>query len=217
MDSKIINAVNRELGDSLSDEQIKAMRKVDIFDKYINSFKEKISSSEVCFAVLSIYGVELETVPVLLKEDFSSPRDLIDRYLNQSEGVVTSEKIREIINHIFGVNLFGISSLYGSGISLYSKNRWMCKNEDALFEVHTGPRDIDAIVYPTKYFMERTGLTQLPNELQKSLIGLGYYYDEKIGSYYYLNPTGEPVPDAFKVRTMGTIIEVVRHSYSDLI
>lgn len=191
--------------------------KVEIFDHYFDTFEGTITSSEVCSAILSIYGVEIDTVPVLLNEAFTSPRDLIDKYIKQAEGNLTAVKIREIINMLFGVNLFGISTLYGSGISLYSKNRWMCKNDLALFEVHTGPKDIDVIVYPTEYFKEKTGLTGLPEELIQSLSELGYYYDEKVGSYYYLNPTGESVHDSFKVKTMGTILGIIGKSYSHLI
>jgi hypothetical protein len=191
--------------------------KVEILDHYFDNFEGTISSSEVCSAIESIYGVEIDTAPVLLNEAYTSPRDLIDKYLNKAEGTLTAVKIREIINMIFGVNLYGISTLYGSGISLYSKNRWMCKNDDALFEVHTGPSDIDAMVYPTEYFMEKTGLTGLPEELIQSLSNLGYYYDEKVGSYYYVNPTGEPVHDSFKVKTMGTILGIIGKSYSHLI
>ena len=49
---------------------------------------------------------------------------------------------------------------------------------------------------------------ELPIELINTLISLGYYFEENDGSYYYSNPTGEPVPDAFKGQTMMAIRKV---------
>ena len=38
--------------------------KVEIFDHYFDSFEGKITCSEVCSAVQTIYGVEIETAPL---------------------------------------------------------------------------------------------------------------------------------------------------------
>ena len=71
-------------------------------------------------------------------------------------------------------------------------------------------------VFPTNYFTEQTGLVEVPIDLQHSLTSLGYYFDENINSYYFLNPTGEAVPDEFKVKTMGAILGVIKNSFSNV-
>jgi hypothetical protein len=211
MVSKILEGVKltltRENGGYLSDEEVRGLKKAVIMDKYLASLGVTVSSSDIFFAIKTIFDIDLTTKPVLSNES-------LEQYLNHSE--VTGAKIREIINDIYGVNLDAISSLEGSRISLFSKGQWIVQNDRDLFVVHTGIRDIDARVYPTTFFMERTGLSELPDQLKQSLTKLGYDYDESIGSYFYSNPTGDPVPDSFKGRTMGALIDVVRGSYSDI-
>ncbi len=199
------------------------MKKAEMMDKHLESYGKRISSSEICHVVDLIFKINLDETPILSKEkeevdgiSSSTGREIIDYHLNQYDGDITGAEIRKIINEIFGVNLEGISSLERARISLYSKGQWIVRHEKDLFVVYTGASDIDVKVYPTNYFTEQTGLVELPSDLQHALTSIGYHFDEKIGSYYFSNPTGEAVPDAFKGKTMGAILGVIQQSFSNL-
>lgn len=213
------------------DDQIEVMTKIEVMDKYFDSFEENINSSEICRFVKSMFNFDLDATPVLSKElekaleVVSSTKDrtilplsrvVIDSYLYQDGKKVTGAEVRKIINQIFGINLGAIASLEGARISIYSKDQWVVQHKKDLFVVHTGTGDVDVKIFPTKYFTEQTGLEVLPNDLKHSLTSMGFYYDEKIGCYYFANPTGEAVPDGFKGQTIGAIIKVINNSYSYL-
>jgi len=199
------------------------MKKAEMMDKYLDSYGKRISSSEICHVVDLMFKINLDETPILSKEkeevdgvSSSIGREVIDSHLNQYDRDITGAEIRKIINEIFGVNLEAISSLEGARISLYSKGQWIVQHEKDLFVVYTGASDVDVKVFPTNYFTEQTGLVELPSDLQHALTSIGYYFDEKIDSYYFLNPTGEAVPDAFKGKTIGAILGVIQHSFSNL-
>lgn len=227
---RLITTLEKELGDKYSQselgDQIESMTKAEIMDKYFDSFEDKIDSSEICRFVMSIFNFDLDIKPVVsnelekamsLKEETGiSSRIVIDSYLHQDEKKVTGAAIRRIINQIFGINLDAISSLEGARISLYSKDQWVVQDDKDLFVVHTGNDDIDVKIYPTKYFTEQTGLDTLPDDLQHSLSSMGYYYNEEMNSFYFKNPSGEPVTDAFKGQTMGAIMNIMKQSYTNL-
>lgn len=200
------------------------MKKVEMMDQSLKSYGKGISSSEICKVVDSIFTINLDKIPLLAKEkgetssigNECTSREAIDSYLQQCNKEITGVEIRNMINAIFGVNLDGISSLEGARISLYSKGQWILRDERDLFVVSTGAGDVDVKVFPTNYFVEQTGVGELPIELQQLLIDSGYSYDEEIGHYYFLNPTGEAVEDAFKGKTMGAILNVIQQSFSHL-
>lgn len=204
------------------------MTKAEMMDQALDSYGKRISSSEICKAVDSIFKINLDEIPILFKEkegaagvssstrNVLESREAIDSHLDQYDKEITGAEIRKMINELFGVNLDAISSLEGARISLYSKGQWVVQHEKDLFVVDSGAGDIDVKVYPTTYFTEQTGLVELPTDLQHSLTSIGYYYDEKIGRYYFLNPTGEAVLDAFKGKTIGAILKVIQHSFSNL-
>ncbi len=203
--------------------------KVEMMDKHINTYEGKINSSELHSIVKTIFGFDLDKMPILAKEiaeplkehaltGYTIPlsRIVMDTFLKKLGKDVTPENIRKIINQIFGTNLEGISSLEGAKISLFSKGQWITRNNKDLFEVHTGIGDIDVWIIPSKYLTEQTGLEELPTELKQSLDSIGYYYDEAIGSYYYSNPTGKAVPDDFKGQTIGAIKRIIQNLYAHL-
>lgn len=195
------------------------MTKIEMMDKYLSS--SKISTPEICTVVNKVFGINLDAVSILHKENTESAntidaRATIDMYLDQYEKKMTGEDIRDMLNQIFGINLNAIATLEQERISLYSKGQWVVKNDKDLFIVYTGMEDIDVKVFPTKYFTEQTGLDVLPNELQHLLTSIGFYYDEKIHSYYYANPTGKAVTDDFKAQTIGAIVEVIHKFHSHL-
>ncbi|TQR18715.1 hypothetical protein FG384_15720 [Psychrobacillus vulpis] len=205
------------------------MSKIELMDRYIYSFEEQISSSEICKFVDTVFGINLESVLVLDKKSLQAPssnnmdqstmspsRTVIDSYLDLAKHKMTGMEIRKMLNQIFGINLDGISALEKERISLFSKGQWVVQNAKDLFIIHTGIEDVDVTVLPSIYFMEHSGLEGLPSELQNSLSHLGYNHDKKIRGYYFSNPSGMAVTDQFKGQTIGAIIEVIRKSYSDL-
>jgi hypothetical protein len=202
------------------------MAKVATMDKYLDSYGKAICSSDIFEVVNSVFEINLDKAPILTKvdtiESFSSKgensmsRIVMDSYLNQYDKETTGADIRAMINEIFGVNLEAISSLEGARISLYSKDQWVVQHEKDLFVVHTGTGDTDVKIYPTKYFTEQTGLEKLPTDLEILLTDLGYSFNEEMSSYYFLNPTGEAIPDVFKGETMGVILKVIHQSLTNL-
>ncbi|WP_244933623.1 hypothetical protein [Neobacillus mesonae] len=208
------------------DAQMKAMRKAQLMDLFIDSFEGNISSSEICDFVKAIFDFDLDVMPILSKElveqtlapESNEPliRQIIDTYLNRRDQRPDGPGIRQMINQVLGINLDAISSLEGARISLFSKGQWVVYHAHDLFIVDTGAGDIDVSVYPTKYFTEQTGLEELPSDLQQALSKIGYRRGGKPGSYYFITPTGEPVPDSFKGQTMGAILKVIHDSYLQL-
>ncbi|MGJ7922635.1 hypothetical protein [Neobacillus sp. LXY-4] len=221
-------ALRKELDGARSDdalnEQILSMTKIEIMDKYFESNHKKITSDEICKIVSALFGFNLDNVLILTKDidvelELVSPaeptlaRKLISSYLNQEDKVITGKEIRTLINDIFGINLEGISSLEGAGISLFSKGQWVLQQEKDLFVVHTGTGDVEVKIFPTRYFTEQTGLASLPVNLINALTEIGYSFDEKLGGCTYTNPTGEAVTDSFKGQTIGATIQEIRQSY----
>ena len=195
------------------------IKKIDVMDEYIDA-QNVITSLEVCSIVKSVFGFDLETKPVLSKEivesgEFSSIA-AIELGLSKLGESKSGSEIRKLINELFGINLDAISSLFGSRISLFSKEQWVVQQERDLFVVHTGLADVDVKIFPTSYFTKQTGQTTLPEELQQALTSLGFYYDETIGSFYYSNPTGEAIQDSFKGQTIGAVLKIIQKSYQNI-
>ncbi|PYF07920.1 hypothetical protein [Ureibacillus chungkukjangi] len=200
------------------------LKKIEIMDDYIDT-QDVTTSSEICSIVNSVFGFDLETKPILSKEFLESgelplsnspAKYAIDLGIAKHGGNISGAEIRQLINGIFGINLDAISSLDGSRISLFSKEQWIMQQKNDLFVVHTGFADVDVKIFPTDYFIEQTGLTTLPDELQQELTKLGFSYDENIGSFYYSNPTGEAIQDSFKGQTIGSVLKVIQNSYQNI-
>ncbi|WP_281974337.1 hypothetical protein [Halobacillus litoralis] len=222
---------------------IDKMNKVEVMDNYLNRTGKKVKPEEIRDIVSQVYGIDLNTISELgagkqtsaysdhvfekvekgLKADVSvatlmslSKKEIMDLYWAGFEGQMDGADMRRMINEVFGINLEGIANLEGSGVSLFSKEQWISQYERDLFVVHTGFTDVDVWVYPTKYFKEQTGLTELPQQLKNKLRDLGFSYNDEVDGYYYSNPTGESVPDDFKGKTLGAIIGVANEGYSEL-
>ncbi|MEJ9115400.1 hypothetical protein LAV76_21770 [Bacillus paramobilis] len=201
------------------------VKKVELMDKHLDSYQGKITSTEICNIVMSIFKFDLTTKPVLSKEwimagAVSSTENIakmaIDSTLAHYGEKVTGIEIRQLINQIFGINLDAISSLEGARISLFSKEQWVVRDEQDLFVVHTGLGDVDVKIFATDYFTKQTGLEELPKTLQQSLTNFGFSCDKGNGYYYYSNPSEEAIPDAFKGQIIGTILKVIHDSYQSL-
>lgn len=197
--------------------------KVGAMDERIQAFTGTLEGKAICQTVLDVYGINYCIVPVLDKEigplvkghpDASIAA--IDLYLSRCSEPLDGPVIRKMMNRLFGTNLEGIASLSRTRISLFTKGQWIAKKEKDLFAIHTGREDIDVKVIPTQYFIEKTGCTVLPEALAVRLYALGYRFNPAIGAYYYSNPEGVSVPDAFKGKTIGSINEVTEQHFSQL-
>ncbi|MGP4077474.1 hypothetical protein [Halobacillus sp. K22] len=220
---------------------IEKMSKVEVMDRYLDSNGKKVKSTDIPRIVNQIYSIELERISALGAGKQGYPKEIIngvkkslpqcadgediqafsklkvlDLYLKSYGKKIDGPEIRRVINQIFGINLDGISSLEGSGVSLYSKDQWISQYDQDLFVVHTGLTDVDVWIYPTEYFTEQTGLKQLPKGLQNQLKNLGYRYHEEVGALYYADPKGESVPDEFKGQTLGTLIQYIQANNQNL-
>jgi len=223
-------------------EQIERMSKVNVMDTYIRSFPNDLTGSRVREIVHQIYKIDLDAISdlgagtkqsvypdqitkaikqIVDVDDIDSyihnlsKSEVMDLYLESYHYELAPSDIRVAINLIFGTNLDGISTLENSGIGLFSKGQWINQSSEDLFVVHTSDDDVDVKIYPTDYFKKRTGLDELPSDLQDSLKELGYYFNEEIGAYYYADPHGQSVPDRFKGQTLGLLIGYISTNYSD--
>lgn len=192
--------------------QSRQMTKVEAMDNLMETFEKGINSSEIIHLIHHVFKFDLESTPNLP----TLPRAAIDAYLEHCGNKVTGAEIRMMINQNFGINLEALSALEGARISIYSKSQWMLRHDQDLFEIHTGIGDVDVRMVPTTYFTEQTGSRELPMDLINALTTLGFYYEEESGGYYFSNPAGEPVPDAFKGQTMMAIRKAIHQSYSHL-
>jgi hypothetical protein len=197
-------------------------------DHYLESIGVPFGYPEVQHIVQSLFGIDLDTKTLLsaegkealallpVKTNHPLARTLLQSTIENSSKQLNGAEIRQIINQFFGINLDAISALEKARVSIYSKEQWIVQQPRDLFVVHTDPSDITVKIYPTPYFIENTGREELPKALQQALAGLGYEYDEKEGSSSFANPTGEPVEDAFKGRTIGAITQVIQQSYTNI-
>ncbi|ASF41269.1 hypothetical protein CEH05_19705 [Halobacillus halophilus] len=220
---------------------IEKMSKVEVMDRYLASYGKKVDAKEIPRIVNQIYSIDLERISELgagnqtypdeiiqgVKESLPkwldeedipslSKLEVLDLYLASYGKKIDGPEIRRVLNQIFGINLDGISSLEGSGVSLFSKDQWISQYDQDLFVVQTGLTDVDVWIYPTDYFTAQTDLEQLPEELQNQLEKLGYRYNEEVGALYYADPDGNSVPDQFKGQTLGTLIQFIQTNYQNL-
>ncbi|WP_138494491.1 hypothetical protein [Paenibacillus pinistramenti] len=213
------------------------MDKTEVMDKFLLNWEGTISSAVLFQIVEAVFGISLQQVPVLAAEpelaaaaentaapalSLIDPGAAMDKQLAvmSAEAWTSGAELRQAINAVFGVNLDAIAGLGQCRISLHSKGQWIVRNDRDLVLVWTGAGDVDVRVSPTRYFTEHTGLNSLPHELRSKLAGLGYTSETADGagaeSFYYAQPDGQPVPDAFKGQTMGAIIQTLRVGYMDL-
>lgn len=199
------------------DDKVRAM------DERIEAFTGRPEGKAICQTVLEVYGIDYCVVPVLHKEIAPLVKSVtdpsiaaIELYLSRCTEPLDGPVIRKMMNQLFGTNLEGIAALSRTRICLFTKGQWIAKKDKDLFAIHTGREDIDVKVIPTLYFIEKTGCHSLPEVLADRLYALGYRFNETIGAYYYSNPEGVSVPDAFKGKTIGSIVEVTEQHFSHL-
>ncbi|WP_051254740.1 hypothetical protein [Halobacillus kuroshimensis] len=229
---------------SEAESSMETMNKADIMDHYLDRNHRRVTPYTLIRVVDAVFSIDLQAISdlgvgkqtssysddVLERVREASPKPLSDEDISQLSKVrvmelywlsyqkrLTADERYTMINEIFGVNLVGIAGLEGTGVALFSKNQWISQYDTDLFIVETGSDDVDVWVYPTEYFKQQTGLEENPEELNNRLTKLGFSYSEEKGAFYYADPNGESVPDAFKGQTLGTIIGFIQEQYKDLL
>lgn len=219
-------------------EKVEDLTMVQAMDRYLDFVGKTITADEVEEAVEGVFDVSLQIasdagagtqvgtysddilsgIQSVLKKDVGdvesyiqdlSKLEVFELYLESLGKHPEGPEIRQAINQIFGINLDGVSKLEGIGIAIYSKEQWIIQSDQDYFIIDTGLTDVDVSIRVTDYYTELTGETELPDELARQLEALGYYYNEEVGTLYYANPTGESVPDEFKGKTIGTLIQYI--------
>lgn len=142
--------------------------------------------------------------------------EVMDRYLLAYGNSITGLEIRRIVNEIFGVNLSALATLDKARLSIFSKGQWILQNKTDIFSVYTGKGDKDVKISATKYFIEKIGSDQFPNELHDFLIDIGFSYHTDMKSYNYSNPTGQSISDSFKGQLIKTLVTFVQDHYYNL-
>lgn len=138
---------------------------------------------------------------------------VMDRYSKMHGYKLSGEEYRVLINQIYGVNLDGIASLEHAQVAIHSKGQWILKSDQDLIILRSSLDDVEVFVAPTDYYTNLTGSTELPDSLIAKLSSMGFTYDEPTNAYYYANPTGESIPDAFKGQTLGTIVGTIKTEF----
>ncbi|WP_241536066.1 hypothetical protein [Indiicoccus explosivorum] len=195
----------------------------DVFDIDLDLISEQNYGSK-----LSAYApdvMEALRVSLRLEPDDASRDDFImdlpksevmDRYIGVHGYDLTGAESRILINQIFGVNLDGISKLEHAQLGISSKGQWIVRSETDLFLITSTLDDVGVYVETTDYYEQVTGTDEMPESLKDSLLSSGFVYDAATDRYFYSNPTGESVPDAFKGRTIGMLlgaIQQINHNF----
>ncbi|MHC8517824.1 hypothetical protein [Sporosarcina sp. ITBMC105] len=168
-------------------------------------------------AVMEILRLDLG----LERDDISRDQDIMamkknhvmDRYSKMFRYKLSGPEYRFLINQIYGVNLDGIANLEHAQVAIYSKGQWILKSDQDLIILRSSLDDVEVYVAPTDYYTALTGSTELPASLIAKLASMGFTYDEPTNAYYYANPTGESIPDAFKGQTLGTIVGTIANEF----
>lgn len=170
-------------------------------------------------AVMKSLRMSFNEKPTSTKQDARimelKKSDVMDRYIKEHDNRLTGAESRILINQIFGVNLDGISTLEYSQLAISSKGQWILKSDTDLFILESSLDDVDVSVYATSHFEQVTGSKKLPESLKTKLMNLGFTYNEETELLYYINPTGESVPDAFKGQVLGIIVGTIMAEYKN--
>jgi hypothetical protein len=140
-----------------------------------------------------------------------SKNEVLDRVLKSSGFQMTGWEVRRIINHIYGINLDGISALENSGISIFSKGQWIIRSSRDLFVIASSPDDVEIYVFTAPFYRKYYGQRGIPKTLAQDLEKLEFVYDKTHGHYKWFNPTGESAPDVFKTEAISSLLKEIKN------
>lgn len=185
--------------------------KTEKMDQYIEVRQDALDAETIRQAISRAFAVDVNK---LSDKEGMSFDTVIASLLDRQGREVKGSEIRNLINERFGANLDALSGLEGSGVSIYSKGQWMTRDEKGLFVIRTDLKDIEASVYPTEYYKEKTGKAELPAHLVESLTKLGYTCQENLQCCQFREPGGKAVKDEFKGRTVGALLEAIKKDFT---
>ncbi|MER2260493.1 MAG: hypothetical protein ABS934_00675 [Psychrobacillus sp.] len=220
IDKVIVQTLERDGVDkALMEDTLVKMSKIEAMDRY---FEEIDATTEsIAHYIYYAFYIDLNKAYLLdmeitekLKEP--SPKAAITWSLENQQQDWTGEQIRNLLLKLFGINTNGLAFLENKRISLYSKKQWILKQDNDLFIVSTGVKDIDVYILATDYFKQKTGLDGLPKNLHEKLNELGFTYNEEKMCYYYCTENDQSVEDSFKGQVLNSLIEAARTTYDNL-
>lgn len=177
-------------------------------DRLMEGCTPPMGSTDIVNCVKQAFDIDLMKIPVLSGD--SNGAEALEGWLERRGGRATGAEARQAVNEIFGVNLDALSALEGKRISLFSKGQWILRRQEDLFAVHTGTGDADVTITSTSHYRRLAGSDRLPDGLLDALQELGFRSDETAaGSCTYASPIGEAVEDAFKGRTIKTVLDAI--------
>ncbi|PLS18915.1 hypothetical protein CVD28_00505 [Bacillus sp. M6-12] len=139
---------------------------------------------------------------------------LISSYGKTMDKRATMRDFSKIVNEVYGVHLTGINSLKHSRVSLFAKGQWILRHKTDLVVVQTSEGNKELNISLTDYFVERTGLSEFPLEIQESLHFLGMSYNEEERAFSYQDPNGGAVSDIFIGKALKAVTTVIQNSYA---
>ncbi|TVP87678.1 MAG: hypothetical protein EA344_01555 [Alkalicoccus sp.] len=172
---------------------------------------------------LSTYGMEIMEpvrmslgLPVYSHEKDKkimgmSKNELLDRVLKSSGFQMTGWEVRRNINHIYGINLDGISALENSGVGIFSKGQWIIRSSRDLFIIASSPDDVEIYVFTAPFYQKHFGKRDIPETLAQDLEKLEFVHEKEHGHYKWSNPTGESAPDVFKTEAISFVLKEIKN------
>lgn len=222
IDEVIIQTLKNEGKDEASiEESLVEMSKIEAMDRYFSAEKVKVTTESITHFIQHAFYIDLDKAYLLDTETEKnliepSPKAAITWCIENQPQDWTGEQIRILLKKLFGINTNGISNIENKRISLYSKKQWILKQDNDLFVVSTGVKDVDVYILATDYFKQETGLEGLPEDLHENLNTLGFTYNQEKMCYYYCTGNDQPVEDSFKGQVLNSLIEVVNRRYNHL-
>jgi hypothetical protein len=142
-----------------------------------------------------------------------SKNEVLDRVLEASGFQLTGWEVRRVINHIYGINLDGISALENSGIGIFSKGQWIIRSSRDLFTIASSPDDVEIYVWAAPFYYKHFGKRNIPETLAQDLEKLEFVYEKEHGHYKWVNPTGESAPDVFKTEAISSVLKEIKNMH----
>lgn len=224
-------------------EEVKAS-KFELLDTYLSSL-ENPNGNQVRKAVLAVFDIDLdlmsknnegiltysEDVLRVVREELGidpqttdlddkiynkSKSQIMDIYIHTLNGNVSIGDVQTVVYGVYGVNLAGISTLEHARFSVYSKGGWVVKKDTDIFVVESGIGDIDLYIYPTEYFIAKTGINGVPEDFQEQLKQIGMSYDDEAGRMYYHTPNNQSMSADFKDAMMAIVLSYTSENFLDI-
>lgn len=240
---EVMRAVRVSLGvDKKStelDSLIDNMRKVEVMDRYLESFGVKLKGNEIRKVVEGVFDIDLNYISKsnygtkLTVYDKSIMESLrmslnVDRNSTDKDAQIMAMTRNEVMDRTIKVHDYSltgaesrllINQIFGvnlDGISGLEHARISIYSKGQW--ILQSDNDLFVLVSTLDdvgLYVSTTGNSnQLPESLKQKLISFGFTYDADLDHLIYTNPTNESVPDALKGQILGSIVGTVLSEYT---